>query len=70
MVALVLRRVLLQVFVGVVIGSIGAKAWDPGTAAADLAGAVLVVVVVIVTVSAWPAARAGRIDPLQMLRDQ
>lgn len=70
MVMLVLRRVLFQVFVGVVVGSIGAKAWDPGTAAADLAGAVLVVVVVIVTVSAWPAARAGRIDPLKMLRDQ
>ena len=32
--------------------------------------AALVVVLVIVTVSAWPAARAGRIDPLQMLRDQ
>jgi putative ABC transport system permease protein len=70
MVMLVLRRVLFQVFVGVVVGSIGAKAWDPGTGAGDLAGAVLVVVVVIVTVSAWPAARAGRIDPLQMLRDQ
>jgi putative ABC transport system permease protein len=70
MVMLVLRRVLFQVFVGVLVGSIGAKAWDPGTGAADLAGAALVVVVVIVTASAWPAARAGRIDPLPMLRDQ
>ena len=70
MVLLVLRRVLFQVLVGVGVGSIGAKAWDPGIAQADLAAAGLVVVLVIVTVSAWPAARAGRIDPLQMLRDQ
>ena len=70
MVLLVLRRVLLQVFVGVIVGSIGAKAWDPGIAAGNLAGAALVAVVVIVTVSSWPAARAGRIDPLQMLRHE
>jgi len=70
MVLLVLRRVLLQVLVGVVVGWIGAKAWDPNTGAGDLARASLVVAGVIVTVSAWPAARAGRIDPLQMLRDQ
>ena len=70
MVLLVLRRVLFQLLVGVAVGSIAAKAWHPDTAAGDLAGAALVVVVVIVTVSAWPAARAGRIDPLSMLRDQ
>lgn len=70
MVLLVLRRVILQVAVGVGVGWIAAKAWDPNTAAADIARASLVVGVVIVTVSAWPAARAGRIDPLQMLRDQ
>lgn len=70
MVRLVLRRVLLQVLTGVVVGSIGAKAWSPETGAADLTRASLLVVIVIVTVSSWPAARAGRIDPLQMLRDQ
>jgi ABC-type antimicrobial peptide transport system permease subunit len=70
MVRLVLRRVLLQVLVGVAAGVVGAKAWDPGTAAGDLIGAALVAVVVIVAVSAWPAAGAGRIDPLEMLRDQ
>jgi ABC-type antimicrobial peptide transport system permease subunit len=70
MVLLVLRRVLFQVLVGIVVGSIVAKAWDPGTAAGDLARAALVVVMVIVTASSWPAARAGRIDPLQMLRHE
>jgi len=70
MVRLVLRRVLFQIVVGVAVGSIGAKAWDPATTAGDLAAAGLVVAVVIVTASAWPAARAGRIDPLPMLRDQ
>jgi putative ABC transport system permease protein len=69
-VRLVLRRVLLQVLVGVAAGAIGAKAWDPSTTFGDLFGAALVAVVVIVGVSAWPAAGAGRIDPLQMLRDQ
>jgi predicted permease len=70
MVRLVLRRVVLQVLVGVVVGWIAGKAWDPNTGAADLARASFLVLVVIVTVSAWPAARAGRINPLQMLRDQ
>jgi putative ABC transport system permease protein len=70
MVLLVLRRVLFQVLVGVAVGSIGAKAWDPGISAGDLAGAALVAVVVIVMVSSWPAARAGRIDPLRMLRHE
>jgi predicted permease len=70
MVLLVLRRVLFQLLVGVAVGSIVAKAWHPDTGAGDLAEAALVVVVVIVTASAWPAARAGRIDPLPMLRDQ
>jgi putative ABC transport system permease protein len=68
-VLLVLRRVVVQVVVGVTAGWIAAKAWD-ATGTADLARASLVVAVVIVTVSAWPAARAGRIDPLPMLRDQ
>jgi putative ABC transport system permease protein len=68
-VLLVLRRVLFQVLVGVVVGSIAAKAWDQ-TATGDLVRAALVALVVIVTVSSWPAARAGRIDPLPMLRDQ
>jgi hypothetical protein len=44
-----------QILVGVVVGSIGAKAWDPATTAGDLAAAALLVVVVIVTVSSWPA---------------
>jgi putative ABC transport system permease protein len=70
MVLLVLRRVLLQVVVGVVVGWIAAKVWDPETAVADIARASLVVAVVMVAVSSWPAARAGRIDPLEMLRDQ
>lgn len=70
MVLLVLRRVLLQVMVGVVAGWIAAKAWDPDTGVSDLARASLVVAVVIIAVSSWPAARAGRIDPLRMLRDQ
>jgi predicted permease len=70
MVLLVLRRVLVQVLVGVVVGSIGAKAWDPNTGSADLVRASLLVMVVIVTASSWPAARAGRIDPLKMLRDE
>jgi putative ABC transport system permease protein len=69
-VLLVLRRVLLQALVGVAVGSIGAKVWDPLIAAGSLAAASLLVIAVIVGVSAWPAARAGRIDPLEMLRDQ
>jgi ABC-type antimicrobial peptide transport system permease subunit len=69
-VLLVLRRVLLQVLVGIAVGWIGAKAWDPGTGAGDLARASLVVAAVIVAASSWPAARAGRIDPLQMLRHE
>ncbi len=36
----------------------------------DVVRASLVVIVVIVTASSWPAARAGRIDPLQMLRHE
>ena len=69
MVLLVLRRVVLQVVVGVAAGWIAAKAWDANTGAIDLARASLVVAVVILAASSWPAARAGRIDPLQMLRD-
>lgn len=70
LVRLVLRRVLVQVLVGVAVGAIGAKAWDPGTPVTDLLGAGLLAVVVIVGASAWPAASAGRIDPLDMLREQ
>jgi len=55
-VLLVLRRVLVQVAVGLIFGAIGAKAWER--------------IFVTVGVSAWPAARAARIDPLLMLRDQ
>jgi putative ABC transport system permease protein len=69
-VLLVLRRVVLQALVGVAVGSIGAKAWDPQVAAGVLAAVSLVVIAVVVGVSAWPAARAGRIEPLGMLRDQ
>ena len=59
----------LQVSVGVVVRTLGAKAWDSGTTVVDLLTASVIVVLVTLTVSAWPAARAGRIDPLQMLRD-
>jgi hypothetical protein len=75
-VLLVLRRVLVQVAVGLLFGAIGAKAWerlfgDGGlTGAANLAMVSVLVVLVTVSVSAWPAARAARIDPLLMLRDQ
>ena len=75
-VLLVLRRVLVQVAVGLIFGAIGAKAWErifggAGlTTAATLATVSLLVVFVTVGVSAWPAARAARIDPLLMLRDQ
>jgi ABC-type antimicrobial peptide transport system permease subunit len=69
-VLLVLRRVLLQAVVGVAVGSIGAKAWSPLIAPGMLATASLLVIAVVVGVSAWPAARAARIDPLGMLRDQ
>jgi ABC-type antimicrobial peptide transport system permease subunit len=69
-VLLVLRRVLLQAVVGVAVGSIGAKAWSPLIAPGMLATASLLVIAVVVGVSAWPAARAARIDPRGMLRDQ
>jgi predicted permease len=69
-VLLVLKRVMLQAFVGAAIGSIGARAWDSGTGASTIAGAALFVVAVVVGVSTWPAARAARIDPLAMLRDE
>ncbi len=75
-VSLVLKRVLLQVTVGLIFGAIGAKAWERlfGAAGTTSAGtlAIVSVLVLIVTmgVSAWPAARAARIDPLLMLRDQ
>jgi ABC-type antimicrobial peptide transport system permease subunit len=76
-VLLVLKRVLVQVAVGLIFGAIGAKAWErlfgaagPTTTAATLATVSLLVVFVTVGVSAWPAARAARIDPLTMLRDQ
>jgi sulfite exporter TauE/SafE len=63
-------RLVADYVVGVAVGSIGAKAWDPQVAAGVLAAVSLVVIAVVVGVSAWPAARAGRIDPLGMLRDQ
>jgi predicted permease len=76
-VLLVLKRVLVQVAVGLIFGAIGAKAWErlfgaagPTTTAATLATVSLLVVFVTLGVSAWPAARAARIDPLTMLRDQ
>jgi putative ABC transport system permease protein len=69
-VLLVLRRVLVQVAAGVALGSIGAKAWDSTTGPGVLAAVSVLVVGVVLGVSAWPAARAARIDPLAMLRDQ
>lgn len=68
-VLLVLRRVLFQVFVGVTVGSIGAKAWDPHMAPGLLVAISLLVTAIVVGVSAWPAAGAARIDPLGMLRE-
>jgi putative ABC transport system permease protein len=74
-VLLVLRRVLLQVTVGLIFGAIGAKGWERlfggagVTTMATLGIVSLLVVCVTMGVSAWPAARAARIDPLLMLRD-
>jgi putative ABC transport system permease protein len=75
-VLLVLRRVLLQVAVGLIFGVIGAKAWEHVFGAAGRTTTVslvlvsLLVLLVTMGVSAWPAARAARIDPLIMLREQ
>ena len=62
--------------VGLIFGAAGAKAWERlfggagTTTTANLAVVSLLVAFVTVGVSAWPAARAARIDPLLMLRDQ
>jgi hypothetical protein len=69
-VRLVLKRVLLQTVVGVAAGSIGAKVWDSTTGSGVLVAVSVLVVAVVMGASAWPAARAARIDPLTMLRDQ
>jgi hypothetical protein len=53
-VMLVLRRVLLQALVGVAVGSIGAKAWDPQVAAGNLAAAAVVVIAVVVVCRRGP----------------
>jgi predicted permease len=66
---LVLRRVAAQAAAGVMLGALGAKLWDPGIAAIAILAASLVVAAIVLGVSAWPAARAARIDPLATLRE-
>jgi putative ABC transport system permease protein len=68
-VTLMLKRVAIQAGVGVAVGALLAKAWDPTIASYTVAAAALVVVAVVLGTSAWPAARAARIDPLTMLRE-
>jgi putative ABC transport system permease protein len=72
---LVVRRVLLQVAVGLGVGSIGAWAWSRAfgpagalTAPANLAAVAGVVLVVTLAAALWPARRAARVDPLTVIR--
>jgi putative ABC transport system permease protein len=68
-VRLMLKRVAWQALVGVAVGSVFAKAWDPTVGSYTVAGASMLVVAVVLATSALPAARAARIDPLAMLRE-
>jgi predicted permease len=76
-VLLVLRRVAAQIAVGLVFGIFATFAWDrafgeasiaPSLTVLNLAGVSLFVTAIALAVSALPAARAGGIDPLIILR--
>jgi ABC-type antimicrobial peptide transport system permease subunit len=74
---LVLRRVLLQLAVGLTFGALGAWGWgrvfgpaDSLTAPANLAAVTAIVLVVTLSAALWPARRAARVDPLIALRQE
>jgi putative ABC transport system permease protein len=75
-VRLVLRRVLTQVFVGLAFGWIASMAWNRLFRVQGANGPVNITIVAIVlatvalAMSAWPALRASRIDPLVILRQE
>ena len=79
-VRLTLKRAFWQVLIGVAAGSALSMGWDhlfeeqlgtsPAAIYANLAMTALLLTVVMLTAAAWPARRAGQIDPLLALKSE